>query len=240
MAILYSEDVKMTALLEKLVSILAPHHCIICGTEDNILCTACAADVFIPIQSLCVFCEKPTTDWQVCKKCARPNPLNSVWVAAEYGGLVADLLHKYKFERVKAAYKPLAVVLDSTLPYLELGTLIVPLPTVQSRVRQRGYDQSVLLAKELARLRGLKLAPVLERAKDTRQVGADRKQRIKQADLAYNLLNPNLVKNKAVWLIDDICTTGASLRAAAGLIKNAGAKKVHATVVAWQRLRVKD
>jgi len=186
--------------------------------------------------SLCVFCEKPTIDWQVCANCRKTTSLRSVWVAAEYDGAVAELLKLYKFERVKAAHAPLASALDALMPHTEPGELIIPLPTAPNRIRQRGYDQTVLVAKELANLRGLKLAMPLARAQQTRQVGADRRQRQEQAKLAYSLPKPEAVKGKKIWLVDDICTTSASLGEAAKLIKNAGAAEVNAVVVAWQRL----
>jgi ComF family protein len=172
----------------------------------------------------------------MCADCAHKTSLQSVWVAAEYAGLTEKLLHQYKFERLRAAHKPLAAALDSLLPHLDPEVTIVPLPTAQGRVRQRGYDQSVLIAAELAKARSLKLLRAIERNLSTRQTGADRKTRIKQAEGACTLPQPNMVKGKVVWLVDDICTTGASLDAAARLLKKAGAKEVHACVIAWQRL----
>lgn len=236
MAILYSWDVKMTALLEKIVSIIAPHDCVRCGIEDNVLCEACQPEVFLPLDSLCVFCQKPTVDWRTCQPCTKKYKIDSVWVAGEYKDLVSDVLRLYKFERVKAASKSLAQVLDNLLPYIEPGTLIIPLPTATNRVRQRGYDQSALLAQDLAKLRGIKITRSIARAKNIRQVGASRKQRFEQARLAYMLTKPKTLRGKKVWLVDDICTTGASLSAAARLVKAAGANEVHGVVVAWQKL----
>lgn len=233
MAILYSWDVKMTAILEKVISIIAPHYCISCGSENNVLCEACLNDAFIPLDSVCIFCQKPTVDWKLCVKCAKTKKLSSVWVAADYKGATAKLLKLYKFERLKAAYKPLARALNALLPYIGPNDVIIPLPTANSRVRQRGYDQSLLVAKELARIRGAEFATPLARAKPFRQVGADRKQRFEQADAAYTLVGD--VNGKQVWLVDDICTTGASLAAAAKLLRQAGASSVNGAVVAWQR-----
>lgn len=226
----------MTALLEKLVSIITPHHCIKCGIEDNILCNACASEVFTPLNPLCVLCEKPTVDWQTCKSCSRKAKLNSVWVAAEYSGELSEVIRLYKFQRVRAAHKVLAEALDSLLPYLDEDVVIVPVPTAGMRVRQRGYDHSLLLAKQLAASRKLELVQPIVRAGNARQVGADRKQRMVQAEATYGMAKPELVAGKQVWLVDDICTTGATLSAIAKLLKKAGASEVNGAVVAWQRL----
>ena len=132
----------------------------------------------------------------------------------------------------------MALALHAILPHIGPDEVIVPLPTAASRVRQRGYDQSLLLAKELARLRGIECRTLLERSQPTRQVGSDRKLRQQQAKLAYSLPNPKLAKGRRIWLVDDICTTGASLSAAASLFKRAGAAEVNGVVVAWQRLKM--
>ena len=235
MAILYSGHVTMTALLEKIIAIIAPHSCLVCSKESNILCDACLSDAFLPQLSACVFCEKPTIDWHLCATCSRKHKLKSVWVAADYSGIPAELLRLYKFERLKAAHEPLAKTLAMQLPFLQTDCVITPLPTAPDRVRQRGYDQSVLLAKKLASLRGLKYVEFLRRKNSSRQVGANRKTRLSQMQNAYELQNPVEVKGKNVWLLDDICTTGASLSAAAKLLYGAGAKEINAVVVAWQR-----
>lgn len=234
MAILYSKDVKMTAVLEKIVAIFAPHVCVVCGAEDNIACEMCLPQVFAAPQSACVLCAKPTVDWQVCQTCAKISSLSMLWPATLHEGKAADILRRFKFERVQAAYQPLAQALDNALPYINPEVVVVPLPTAPSRVRQRGYDQTLLIAKAFAARRGLTLATPLLRRHNLRQVGADRAARFAQASTAYEIIDPTLVQNQGVLLIDDICTTGASLNAAAKVLRAAGAQEVAAAVVAWQ------
>ncbi len=224
----------MTALLEKLIALIAPHTCIVCSTEDNTVCAACAQDVFAEPLSACVFCGAPTVDWRLCKKCHATNPLIAVWVVAEYEEVVVEIMKRFKFARAKAFYLPLAQALEARLPYLEPDTLVVPLPTATGRVRQRGYDQTLLLAQELARIRGLQLVRPLVRTHNARQVGAKREQRQEQAKTAYQLSDATHIKGRSVLLVDDICTTGASLVAAARLLRSAGAASVSGAVVAWQ------
>src|SRR6185436_11027416 len=99
MAILYSGEVKMTSLLEKLVAIIAPHTCIVCGNEDNVLCDACLLAEHITLSALCVVCGSLSPDWRLCAKCASSAGLDYIWAAAEYDGLIAKVIQKYKFER---------------------------------------------------------------------------------------------------------------------------------------------
>jgi ComF family protein len=235
MAILSSRDVKITSLLERIISFIAPHWCIVCSAEDNVLCEPCRQDAFMPLDPACAICGKPTVDWCVCTQCARSSGLGFIYVAAEYKGVPAELLKRFKFERAKAAALPLALALNDLLPHMDDQTLVVSLPTAYTRVRQRGYDQAALLGKCVARLRGLQMATPLLRQGQSRQVGATRAQRQAQSKNMFSIKNPHLVKGRSILLIDDICTTGASLSAAAKLLRRAGAHQVSAAVVAWQK-----
>ncbi|HEU5187193.1 MAG TPA: phosphoribosyltransferase family protein [Candidatus Saccharimonadales bacterium] len=152
-------------------------------------------------------------------------------MAAEYSGMVAELVRRYKFERLRAAYIPLAAGIDGIMSYVSPATLIVPVPTAPSRVRQRGYDQATLLARELARLRSLPYATPLLRHAEGRQLGLGRTARKTQAHAMFVVRDD--VRDKHVLIVDDVCTTGATLQAASAALKGAGAASVQAAVVAW-------
>jgi ComF family protein len=157
-------------------------------------------------------------------------------MAATYEGTVKQLIRAYKFERVRAAYAPLACAVADQLPYLPVDTVVVHIPTASVRVRQRGYDQSKLLAQEVARLRGLDHQPLLRRRHGDRQVGSSRSERMKQAERAFELKPGIELHGKQILLIDDVTTSGATLMAAAKLLKAAGAERVDAAVVAKHTL----
>ena len=231
MAILSSDQVKMTSLLEKIVAIIAPHRCIVCGNYDNILCISCLHDIPRLEVSCCVLCGKPTVDWRVCIACEPRAKLMRIWPFAEYTGITEAVIKRFKFAHARAAADPLAICIDMTLPYLEPGWLVVSIPTAAVRVRQRGYDQAALLAHALAKKRGLAYASVLNRRHNMRQLGASRVARRAQASQMFTAQS---VRGKKVLLVDDVCTTGATLQAAAVALKKAGAAEVSATVVAWK------
>jgi ComF family protein len=170
-------------------------------------------------------------DSAVCKKCRADSRLKFVWARGQYGDVTKTLIYQLKFGRKKAAARVIARLLDESVPFLPKDTLITYVPTATSRVRVRGYDQSRLIAKELSKLRGLTMSPLLVRLGQTRQVGATRKQRIKQASNNYRLTNKR-VTGQNIVIIDDILTTGATVEAAAKLLKQAGAKQVNAAVFA--------
>jgi ComF family protein len=225
----------MTSLLEKTINIIAPHHCILCSKEGNIVCDLCQPDVFDEGCEVCFLCNQPTIDSKVCTGCKPQTALDHVWTAGTYEDERRRLIKAFKFERLRAAYVPLAGAMSDVLPYLT-DVVVVPIPTAARRVRVRGYDQAKLLAKEIARLRGWRYTEVLRRRHGARQVGAGRAQRARQAEEAYELTREHLLEGRHVLLVDDVTTSGATLKAAARLVA-AYAKCVDGVAAAKHTLR---
>ena len=221
---------------ERLISLVAPHHCVVCGDEGSLLCGWCAADACPAVPPRCYKCLKASADFAVCSSCRPKVRLRHVWIRTEHSGVARDLLEKYKFERGQAGGKTIARLISEVLPYFEKDTLVVPVPTATSRVRSRGYDHGRLLAKELAELQGLKFESLLMRFGQTRQVGAKRQERIQQLDGAFGIKKP-LAKETRILLVDDVATTGATLEEAAKVLKRGGAKQVDAVVFAQKRIQ---
>ena len=140
-----------------------------------------------------------------------------------------------KFDHVKAAADTLAELLDNRLPILPPDTVIVPVPTVASHIRQRGYDHTLLIAKSFAKRRSLPLKQSLVRSNRSVQRGKSKKERLEQARTAFSC-PAKLDDTPAYLLIDDVVTTNATLRYAAEVLMAAGAKTVWVGVAARQPL----
>jgi ComF family protein len=222
----------MTSLLEKIIEKVAPHHCISCGIEDNIVCDACISSKLLPMPPVCCLCGQPCADWRLCNLCVNRSSIEHIWVGGTYEGLLERAIAMFKFERVRAASDPLSDVMLRVLPFNDW--VVVPVPTAPPRVRQRGYDQAALLARAIAAKRGLVASPALTRLHNTRQVGANRVQREAQSTKMFFTNKTKYVDGANVLLVDDVCTTGATLRAAAQTLKAAGAAHIDAVVAAWQ------
>lgn len=133
------------------------------------------------------------------------------------------LIEIYKFYSVRAVAAVLAEMMGSVVPD---GWTIVPLPTIQRHIRERGFDHIGLVAKKMR----MPVEKVLVRNKNTVQVGASREERASQAKEAYRALEIDSSKN--YLLLDDVWTTGSSMMAAAQKLREAGAKKIGIAVVA--------
>jgi ComF family protein len=151
-------------------------------------------------------------------------------VASAYQGISTQLISRLKFSRTQAAASIIAKIIDSRLPSLSADTIVVHVPTANQRVRQRGYDQAQLIARELARYRGLPYQALLRRHGKTRQVGANRQERLVQLQKAYHCPYPARVERRKILLVDDVLTTGATIETASKVLKLHGASEVRAAL----------
>ena len=140
-------------------------------------------------------------------------------------GALKQLINVYKFQAVRAAGGVL-----SDLAGIRLGDyrgFVVPLPTIRRHIRERGFDHTRMIARGLA----LPCVRVLRRARNTVQVGTDAETRKRQAECAY-AIKGQISPEQEYLLLDDIWTTGSSMKAAVALMQKAGAKRLAVLVMA--------
>ncbi len=226
------QNVKST-ILDSLLSQVAPHYCCSCGEIGNLLCESCKYDINSDHVNSCLFCGRPTSIADACRYCH--SDITRMWCVGERSGGLEKLINLYKFNYAKAASASLSEVLLACLPQLPPETVIVPIPTLRAHIRQRGYDHALLVARAIAEEQKLTLAQPLERITNTVQRGTDRKQRIAQAKQAFRV-SKGVEMAIPYLLIDDVVTTGATLRYAAKALKDAGATTVWAAAIARQPL----
>lgn len=219
--------------VERLISLVAVHNCVSCGREGSLVCQWCLPDAFPAVPDRCYVCYQLMRDAATCTGCrkSKSRPANT-WVVTSYGGLAKDLISVFKFKRARVAAQLIAQHLDVRIPFLDEHTTVVHIPTATRRRRQRGYDQSELIAKEFAKLRGLNHVGLLARTGQSRQVGMNRKQRISQMQFAFRTTHRAFDTKHPILLVDDLITTGASIESATKTLKDAGCKRVYAAAFA--------
>lgn len=219
--------------------LLCPYTCRGCGALGELVCGCCKNDLILSRAVICPLCkheriipeERALTavDFH-CQDC--DSELEAIFVAGWKEGLLEELIKEYKYQSVRAISEILAEILDSKLPRdLPAEAVVVPLPTIGMHIRQRGFDHTLLLAKKLARRRGWQCQQLLARAKDTVQVGTKAATRVEQANAAY-AATKKIDTGTSYLLLDDIWTTGASMLAAASVMRGAGAKNLMPAVIA--------
>jgi ComF family protein len=209
-----SQNVKNT-IVERLLSTVAPHPCLGCGKVGSVLCAHCKYNITSEPFTGCIVCGE-ASGVGICAK--HSWPIERAFVVGERSEVLELVINKLKFNNLKAAAGVLAQLLDESLPVLPGNTVIVPIPTVRSHIRQRGYDQVDLIARHFAALRGLTIQRPLVRVGKATMHKLDKQERKTASEQAFSL--EDWVPTTApVLILDDIITTGATIRRAGALLK---------------------
>jgi ComF family protein len=227
----------LTRVGQVVLDVLFPSHCVGCGASGSFLCQACQAELPRALPPRCPICWQPQRQAAPCGRCRRERPAfqgaRSLYI---YESAAREAVRALKYNHLSALAQPMAQLMARYLEgeaAIEVD-LLVAVPLYGRRRRLRGYNQSELLARELSRLCDLSLAERgLARRRNTppqaRSVDAEaRKRNVADAFSA----DRRWVEGKRVLLIDDVMTTGATLDACAGALREAGAASVWALTFA--------
>jgi len=225
--------VKVDGAFRRLLRIVLPPKCLLCGgagAKTRDLCAGCARD-FTLNRTCCPRCALPLeAPAPLCGVCLdREPPFATAWVPFRYGHPLDLLETRFKFHRDLAAGRVLAELLveraGADAP--ALPQLVIPIPLHVSRLRRRGYNQALELARPLARELGIPCAcAALVRTKATpAQTGLDAKTRRRNVRGAFEITR-SVSLPAHVALFDDVMTTGATLREAARVLVRAGVERV--------------
>jgi ComF family protein len=230
------------AMWEALVDVVLPPACVACDRvlrSDVAFCEDCALQVTDLPEQHCPLCAEPAPSaGGVCARCRRTPPsFRAVWAPFEHEGAVAKAIHRFKYDDRPALSRPLGRLLAERFASRAhvMPGLLVPVPLHQNRFRARGYDHVTLLAMELSeRLQRPLHEDWLERVRDTpQQVNLTEPER--EVNLAQAFRAAIAAKGQSILLVDDVYTTGATAREAAGALLAAGASQVGVLVLARAR-----
>jgi ComF family protein len=160
-----------------------------------------------------------------------------------YEGALRDLIHLYKYGRIKTLARPLGEFLSAALPREERFDAVTPVPLHWLRQYQRGFNQSEALAREIARRTGFAFVRTLRRGRSTSaQAGLSNTARRKNVAGAFrcrrSVRRAGRLEGKRILLVDDVLTTGSTAAECALALKRAGAARVTVLTVARVNRRI--
>lgn len=220
--------------------------CPICGKvlflTDSFICEPCNMALTRIAGPVCRYCGRPIdkyNDRDYCNNCAQvSDPVldgGIIWIYYFEGG-------KKMVQRLKFGHRPqLGIWMGEQMaeeilvqPFCDTIDAIVPVPLHANRLEERGYNQSECLAQGIGGYLGLPvICDQLQRVIDTpHQIGKNRAERLVNLKNAFDVKNPAAISNKVLLLVDDVNTTGATLRECASVLKRAGARMVYAAASA--------
>ena len=202
----------------------------------DFLCISCRQKLPRLLPPFCRRCGKPESSGGLCPTCwGAQAEIDGVRSPFRFDGVIRQAIHELKYHNLKAVSASVAELLAGYLQVNPVpGEVLVPVPLHPRRLRERGYNQSSLLARELGRVIDL---PVVEntlyRLKDSPSQAKTSTVEERRRNVADAFAcRDHKPSGKKVLLVDDVCTSGATLEACAAVLKAVGAVSVWGLTVA--------
>jgi ComF family protein len=192
---------------------------------------------------VCPLCGQSTSSPRRCPSCLRrPLRIDGIRAVGYLEGVLQTAIHRFKYSNLRPLAAPLGRLASDYLSHdhLPIDT-VVPVPLHSRRFRERGYNQAALLAGEIGRAAGVTVVDdVLQRVKSTiPQVGLGPVQRRKNVWGAFQCTDTSL-RGRNVLLVDDVCTTGATMESCSIALRDAGVGVVWGLALARERWRERE
>ncbi|NTW06840.1 MAG: ComF family protein [Syntrophaceae bacterium] len=230
-------------LLNDVGDIIFPPQCLACSeiinkSSKQVFCPSCLSKIRLITGSLCPICGLPFLDSpaesHICGDCMQSQPYYSrARAVAGFESIIMDAIHKFKYGRNISTGSALGSFMAGfSFPDFDFSeySLFIPVPLHIKRLRERGFNQSLLLAKEMGKKYKLPVNfSLLKRCNFTlTQTGLNRAEREKNIKGAFAVTDKNKIAGECVILIDDVYTTGSTINECARVLLKAGAQKAAA------------
>ncbi len=223
--------------LRPLLDLIFPPRCVYCGRLGDYLCENCRAEARPIGTNLCIRCGNPLTQRGLCHRCRYdpPDPIRGLRGVFFYNGPIAQSIRSLKYHGIRQLAPILAAPLAA---YIQAHPIpidfIIPTPLHPERLASRGFNQSELLAADITRILHIPhRTDLLQRIRHTKpQAQLNRAQRLQNVAGAFAVQHGARLHGETILLIDDVATTGATLRACAQTLQEIGAGEIWALTVA--------
>lgn len=209
------------------IDLIFPKVCVGCKREGAYICGDCRKKLVVPEQ-ICPQCCKPSLDGMTHVRCKTRFGMDGLWVGLPYRGMVQDCLKKVKY---KSAWE-IIEFLYGLCNFEDIGDgVITSVPMWKAKEQTRGFNQAKILAKLIGNN-----VDLLERVRDTKPMfGLARKKRQENIEGAFVISKQhmaNSLQKSRVILVDDVWTTGATMRECTRELRRAGASEVWGVTLA--------
>ncbi|ODA42607.1 ComF family protein [Desulfosporosinus sp. BG] len=212
--------------------------CIFCGEEQGAICPACTTEYLHPELGRCRGCGKLILSEKIhcldCEKGKGPKHLDQITAWGHYAGGLKEFIQEIKFKahprRLIEIARPFSDWAISQLPVVD-GVVAVPMHA--SRMAERGFNQAEVISSVLHWQLGLPILCGVERIISTSsQVSLSRQERLHNLKGAFAVQQPEKIKGRSIWLVDDVTTTGATLEAVAETLRESGVQAIYGLCLA--------
>lgn len=213
-----------------IVDFIFPRVCVGCAKEGQYICDRCRVKMLKPV-AICPMCSKPSLDGWTHARCKTPNGLDRLIIGLPYKGMVQDCLKKVKY---KSAWD----VIEFLYKQCDFGdlesSLITFVPMWEGKQRGRGFNQAEMIAKLMSAERKVPYLTLLQRTRETKpQYGLNKEQRISNIEGAFRMkMHESLLNLRRIILVDDVWTTGATMRECAKALKRNGVREIWGVTLA--------
>jgi ComF family protein len=228
---------------QAILDFFLPAFCLFCQSplppsSPSLACSQCLDGIDLIPQPLCSCCGAPfrgaVGPEHLCQDClTKPPPFSRARAVAFYDGVVLEAIHRLKYQRRPMYAKFLGQLLasSSAAALVNAADLLIPVPLHPRRLRWRGFNQALLLAQTFPHA-AIARDILVRRRPTLPQIKLSPEQRQTNVKDAFTVPDPALVKEKAIVLLDDVYTTGATVKECARVLRRAGAATVEVVTVA--------
>jgi ComF family protein len=233
----------LKSALKALLDFFLPSFCLFCQApltpgSESLACSRCLGEITVIRQPYCSCCGAPFRGAvgleHLCQEClTHPPPFSRARAVAFYDGQVLESIHRLKYQRqlIHAKFLGQLLAVSQAADLVSAADLLVPVPLHPQRLRGRGFNQAILLARTFPEV-PLGREILVRRRPTLPQVKLSPQERQTNVKGAFVVPDPEAIKDKAVLLVDDVYTTGATVKECARALRRAGVGSVEVLTVA--------